>query len=105
MSPDNSNGLHFKELFGVTSSLLTFLPVWLIPRGRGSSITPAGGSTAGTSGAHLFQGRFDAVLVGGEGEWLEVARYVHLNLVRVARLGLPKSDQQQRQKTAAAART
>lgn len=50
---------------------------------------------------HLFQGRFGAVLVGGEGEWLEVARYVHLNPVRVARLGLSKRDQQ-RQKTAAA---
>jgi hypothetical protein len=50
---------------------------------------------------HLFQGRFGAVLVGGDGEWLEVARYVHLNPVRVARLGLSKPDQQ-RQKTAAA---
>ena len=25
---------------------------------------------------HLFQGRFGAVLVGGLGDWLEVARYV-----------------------------
>ncbi len=50
---------------------------------------------------HLFQGRFGAVLVGGEGEWLEVARYVHLNPVRVARLGLSKPERQ-RQKTAAA---
>lgn len=50
---------------------------------------------------HLFQGRFGAVLVGGEGEWLEVARYVHLNPVRVARLGLSKPDRQ-RQKRAAA---
>jgi len=41
------------------------------------------------------------LLVGGEADWLEVARYVHLNPVRVARLGLSKSDQQ-RQKTAAA---
>jgi putative transposase len=50
---------------------------------------------------HLFQGRFGSVLVGDDGDWLEVARYVHLNPVRVARLGLSKSDQQQ-QKTAAA---
>jgi len=50
---------------------------------------------------HLFQGRFGAVLVGDDADWLEVARYVHLNPVRVARLGLSKSDQQ-RQKTAAA---
>jgi REP element-mobilizing transposase RayT len=49
---------------------------------------------------HLFQGRFGAVLVGGLGDWLEVARYVHLNPVRVARLGLSKQDRQ-RQKTAA----
>jgi putative transposase len=50
---------------------------------------------------HLFQGRFGAVLVGGLGDWLEVARYVHLNPVRVARLGLSKQERQ-RQKTAAA---
>jgi putative transposase len=50
---------------------------------------------------HLFQGRFGAVLVGGEGEWLEVARYVHLNPARVARLGLSKPDRQ-RQRTVAA---
>lgn len=50
---------------------------------------------------HLFQGRFGAVLVGGDSEWLEVARYVHLNPVRVARLGLSKQDQQL-QKTAGA---
>jgi putative transposase len=54
----------------------------------------------GRSG-HLFQGRFKAVLVGDDAEWLEVARYVHLNPVRVARLGLAKGDQQ-RQRTGAA---
>lgn len=50
---------------------------------------------------HLFQGRFGALLVGDDGDWQEVARYVHLNPVRVARLGLSKPDQQ-RQRTAAA---
>jgi putative transposase len=50
---------------------------------------------------HLFQGRFGAVLVGEDSDWLEVARYVHLNPLRVARLGLSKQDQQ-RQKTPAA---
>jgi len=39
--------------------------------------------------------------VGDDADWLELARYVHLNPVRVARLGLSRSDQQ-RQKTAAA---
>lgn len=53
----------------------------------------------GRSG-HLFQGRFKSVLVD-EGSWLEVARYVHLNPVRVALLGLGKSDRL-RQRTAAA---
>lgn len=50
---------------------------------------------------HLFQGRFGSVLIGGDADWLEVTRYVHLNPVRIARLGLSK-QQQQRQKTAAA---
>ena len=50
---------------------------------------------------HLFQGRFGAVLVAAGADWLEVARYVHLNPVRVARLGLSK-EARQRQKTAAA---
>ena len=49
---------------------------------------------------HLFQGRFKSVLVD-EGSWLEVARYVHLNPVRVAGLSLGKVDRA-RQKTAAA---
>jgi REP element-mobilizing transposase RayT len=54
----------------------------------------------GRSG-HLFQGRFGAVLVGEDADWQEVARYVHLNPVRVGRLGLSKTDQQ-RQRTVAA---
>lgn len=53
----------------------------------------------GRSG-HLFQGRFKSILVD-EGSWLEVARYVHLNPVRVAALGLGKGDRH-RQRTAAA---
>ncbi len=40
---------------------------------------------------HLFQGRFKSVLVE-PGRSLEVARYVHLNPVRVAGLGLGKFD-------------
>jgi putative transposase len=40
---------------------------------------------------HLLQGRFDAELVQDDGGWQEVARYVHLNPIRVARLGLDKS--------------
>jgi len=44
----------------------------------------------GRSG-HLFQGRFGADLVQEDAGWQEVARYVHLNPVRVACLGLDKS--------------
>ena len=40
---------------------------------------------------HLCQGRFKSVLVD-EGKWLEVARYIHLNPVRVAALGLGKHN-------------
>ena len=39
---------------------------------------------------HLFQGRFQAALVEDEAGWQEVARYVHLNPVRLAALGLSK---------------
>lgn len=41
---------------------------------------------------HLFQGRFKAFVVEDLHGWQEVARYVHLNPVRVGRLGLGKSD-------------
>jgi hypothetical protein len=41
------------------------------------------------------------VLVGDDAGWLEVARYVHLNPVRVGRFGLGKADQQ-RPRTVAA---
>ena len=40
---------------------------------------------------HLLQGRFCAFAVEEEAGWQELARYVHLNPVRVAGLGLGKS--------------
>jgi putative transposase len=40
---------------------------------------------------HLLQGRFGAFVVEDDAGWQEVARYVHLNPVRVAGLGLDKS--------------
>ncbi len=40
---------------------------------------------------HLFPGRFGADLVQDDAGWQQLARYVHLNPVRVARLGLDKS--------------
>ena len=44
---------------------------------------------------HLFQGRFNSVVVDPE-EWgLALSRYVHLNPVRVKALGLGKAEQQQ----------
>src|SRR5881397_269615 len=39
---------------------------------------------------HLFQGRFKSVVVEDDRGWQEVARYVHLNPVRVSALGLNK---------------
>ena len=39
---------------------------------------------------HLFQGRFKAVVVEDDAGWQEVARYIHLNPVRVEGLGLGK---------------
>ena len=45
----------------------------------------------GRSG-HLFEGRFKSVLVERESWGLEVSRYVHLNPVRLRRLGLGKSE-------------
>jgi putative transposase len=41
----------------------------------------------------VFQGRFKAVLIQEQGKASEVARYIHLNPVRIAGLGLSKSDQ------------
>jgi putative transposase len=42
---------------------------------------------------HLFQGRFKAIIVQDDAGWKEVARYVHLNPVRVAIPGLGKRRQ------------
>jgi hypothetical protein len=39
---------------------------------------------------HLLQGRFGAFIVEDDAGWQELARYVHLNPVRLARLGLGK---------------
>ena len=39
---------------------------------------------------HLFQGRFKALIVERDAGWQEVARYVHLNPVRVAAMKLDK---------------
>ena len=43
---------------------------------------------------HLFQGRFRAMILEAETTALEVSRYIHLNPVRVRRLGLDKAAQQ-----------
>ncbi|HEX5220681.1 MAG TPA: transposase [Verrucomicrobiae bacterium] len=40
----------------------------------------------------VFQGRFKAVLIQKENQAVAVARYIHLNPVRVGGLGLSKSD-------------
>jgi len=45
---------------------------------------------------HLFQGRFGAILVEAAGWSLELSRYVHLNPVRIAALGLGKGARAQR---------
>jgi putative transposase len=39
---------------------------------------------------HLFQGRFAAILIEDDAGFQEVGRYVHLNPVRILRLGLDK---------------
>jgi REP element-mobilizing transposase RayT len=41
---------------------------------------------------HLFQGRYKAIVVEPESWGLELSRYLHLNPVRVSRLGLDKSN-------------
>ncbi len=50
----------------------------------------------------LFQGRFKAVLIQHQADVPEVARYLHLNPVRIAGLGLAKAEQR-RAKVAAIA--
>ena len=42
---------------------------------------------------HLFQGRFKAMILEAESAAVEVGRYLHLNPVRVGRLGLGKTAQ------------
>ncbi len=42
---------------------------------------------------HVFQGRFKSALIRDEGRLEEVGRYLHLNPVRIAGLGLAKEDQ------------
>lgn len=42
---------------------------------------------------HVFQGRFKSVLIGEEGALDRVARYLHLNPVRIGGLGLDKAAQ------------
>jgi hypothetical protein len=39
---------------------------------------------------HLLQGRFGAFMVEDDAGWQELARYVHLNPLRLARLGVGK---------------
>jgi putative transposase len=45
---------------------------------------------------HLFQGRFKSVVVDPLQWGLELSRYVHLNPVRVGRMGLAKQDRQKK---------
>src|SRR5215472_1190357 len=52
---------------------------------------------------HLFQGRFKSVLVEDDTGWQEVARYVHLNPVRIGGLALNKRQQAASRKTGVAA--
>jgi putative transposase len=42
---------------------------------------------------HLFQGRFKSVIIEDDAGWQEVARYLHLNAVRLAGLELNKRQQ------------
>jgi len=43
---------------------------------------------------HLFQGRYQAIVVDRLGWGLELGRYIHLNPVRMGKLGLSKAQQQ-----------
>ena len=43
---------------------------------------------------HVFQGRFKSVLIREEAGLDAVARYIHLNPVRIGGMGLSKADQQ-----------
>ncbi len=46
-------------------------------------------------GGHLFQGRFQAMILEAESAAVEVSRYLHLNPVRVGRLGLSQAAREQ----------
>ena len=52
---------------------------------------------------HLFQGRFKSVVIEDDAGWQEVARYLHLNPVRLAGLGLNKQQQAASRRTGIAA--
>ena len=52
---------------------------------------------------HLFQGRFKSLLIEDDAGWQEVARYLHLNPVRLAGLGLDKRQQAASRRTGIAA--
>ena len=54
---------------------------------------------------HLFQGRFRSVLIEDQKVAVEVARYLHLNPVRVRGLGLGKSEQRRRNRSSIASQT
>ena len=51
---------------------------------------------------HVFQGRFKSVLIRDEAALDRVARYVHLNPVRIGGLGLGKDDQRRARVTGCA---
>ena len=48
---------------------------------------------------HLFQGRFKSVVIEEDAGWQEVARYIHLNPVRLGGLGLGKRQQRASRRT------
>lgn len=77
---------HYHLLVQLSEPNLSAAMQWL-----GVSYTVWFNRRHGTVG-HLFQGRFQSLLVEQE-RVLEVSRYVHLNPVRVERLGLGKAAQ------------
>ena len=52
---------------------------------------------------HLFQGRFKSLVIEDNAGWQEVARYLHLNPVRLAGFGLDKTQQAASRRTGIAA--
>ena len=68
------------------------------PSNRRVAVSPLGGAMGEVNWAHrrrghVFQGRFKSVLILDESRLDEVGRYLHLNPVRIAGLGLSKEDQ------------